>query len=133
MSRLPQQLVRHRTGDGANLVDPRRQREIMAGPASCGAVEWLYLAPLAVATLEHASGPRHTSIGDEELLAVDLVTRDRVLALSRNQPIDEGFAQVRLHMRVLGGVHQYHGILVEQPRGAISDDIKFAAGRSRDP
>jgi hypothetical protein len=60
-------------------------------------------------------GPRHTKIGDEGLLALDLVTRDRVLALPRNQPIDEGLAQVRLHMRVLGGVHQYHGILVEQP------------------
>jgi hypothetical protein len=53
-----------------------------------------------------ASDPRHTKIGHEELLAL-VVTRDRVLALSRSQPIDEGLTQVRLHMRVLLGVHQY--------------------------
>ena len=75
---------------------------------------------------EHASDPRHTTIGDEQPLAFDLVTRDRVLALSRNQPIDEGLAQVRLHMRVLGGVNQYHGILVEQPLVALNEDFKFA-------
>src|SRR5262245_43874474 len=82
---------------------------------------------------EHASGPRHTTIGNEELLALDLVTRDSVLALSRNQPIDECLAQVLLHMRVLGGVHQYHVILVEQPRVALNDDIKFAAVLKGDP
>src|SRR5215510_1987142 len=73
------------------------------------------------------------TIGDEELLAVDLVTRDRVLALSRYQPIDEGLAQVRLHVRVHGGVHQYHVVLVEQPLVALNDDIKFAAVLKRNP
>src|SRR5262245_36516140 len=36
-------------------------------------------------------------------------------------------------MRVLGGVHQYRGILVEQPRVALNEDIKFAAVLKRDP
>src|SRR5262245_11090703 len=80
-----------------------------------------------------ASGPRQITIGDEELLALNLVARDRVLALSRNQPIDEGLAQIRLHMRVYGGVHQYHGILVEQPPVALNENVKFAAVLERDP
>src|SRR5262245_49739510 len=71
--------------------------------------------------------------GDEELLALDLVTSDRVLALSRNQPIDEGLAQVRLHMRMLGGIHQYHVIRVEQPLVALNGDLKFAAVLKRNP
>src|SRR5262250_200848 len=36
-------------------------------------------------------------------------------------------------MRVLGGVHHYHGILVEEPRVALNDDIKFAAVLKRGP
>src|SRR5258705_11702297 len=90
-------------------------------------------APLALRSHEHASGPRHITIGEEELQALDLETRDSVLALSRNQPIDEGLAQVRLHLRVLGGVHQYHAILVEQPLVALNDDIKFPAVLTRYP
>src|SRR5262249_32158846 len=80
-----------------------------------------------------ASDPRHNRIGHEELLALDLVTRDRVLALSRNQPIDEGFAQGPFHMWVLGGVHQYHVILVEQSLVALNEDVKFATVLKRDP
>src|SRR5262249_50930932 len=80
-----------------------------------------------------ASDPRHVKIRDEELLALDLVSRDCVLALSRYQPINEGLAQVRLHMRVIGGIHQYHVILVKQALVALNDDIKFAAVLKRDP
>src|SRR5689334_4688705 len=79
------------------------------------------------------SGPRHIKIRDEELLALDLVTRDGVLALSRNQPINERLAQLRLHMRVLGGVHQDYVILVEQALVALNHDIKPAAALERDP
>src|SRR5262245_4069579 len=73
------------------------------------------------------------TIGDEGLLALDHVTRDRVLALSRNQPIDEGSAQVRLQMRMLLGIPQYHGVLVEQPLVTLNDDLKFAAVLERNP
>src|SRR5262245_36116534 len=80
-----------------------------------------------------ASGPRHIKIGDEKLLALDSVSRDRVLTLPRSQPIDEGLAQVLLHMRVLGGVNQYRVILVEQSLVALNEDIKFAAVLEREP
>src|SRR5262245_57618481 len=79
------------------------------------------------------SCPRQITVGGEELLAFNLITRNRVLALSRPQPIDEGLAQVRLHMRVIGGVHQYHGILVEQPRVALNENIKFVVVFKRNP
>src|SRR5262245_12648050 len=74
------------------------------------------------------------AIGHEERPTVDLVTRDRVLALARNQPIDEGVAQCRLHMRAFGGIHEYRVILVEQATLiALNDDLKFTAVLKRHP
>src|SRR5215468_10188738 len=64
-------------------------------------------------------------IGEEELLSVDLVVGDRLLAFRGHQPVDEGLAEVLFHMRMLGRVHQDHAVLVEQPSIALDRDRKL--------
>src|SRR5262249_13495843 len=63
----------------------------------------------------------------EHLLAVNLVVRDCLLALVRNEPVDELLAKLLLHMRMLGRVHQYDAVLVEQPLIALhcDDEVGF--------
>src|SRR5690348_15769441 len=39
-------------------------------------------------------------IGEEQLLAADLVRGDRRLAIRRDQPVDEGLAEILLHRRM---------------------------------
>ena len=55
-----------------------------------------------------------TSIGKKELLAIDLVVRDRGLSFGTRKPVDEGLPLLRLHIRVLRRVNEDHAILVEQ-------------------
>src|SRR5215475_11627926 len=61
-----------------------------------------------------ASRPRYIGIGEEQFLPVDLVIRDRLLALGRDEPVDEGLAERLLYMRMLFGIDQHHAVLVEQ-------------------
>src|SRR4051794_33601019 len=53
-------------------------------------------------------------IREEELLAVDLVARDRLLPLGRGQPLDEPHSQILLHRPVLRRIHQHDAVLVEE-------------------
>ena len=78
------------------------------------------------------SAAAHYAVGSlalwpEHLLAVNLVVRDCVLALVRNEPVDELLAKLLLHMRMLGRVHQYDAVLVEQPLIALhcDDEVGF--------
>ena len=43
----------------------------------------------------------------EHLLALNLVVGDCLLAIVRNEPVDELLAKLLLHMRMLGRVYQY--------------------------
>src|SRR5581483_10546673 len=80
-----------------------------------------------------ASRPRLVRVGEEQLLPADLVSRDDLLALGRDQPVDELLAEVLLHVRVLLRVHQHHAVLVEQALVALHDDLEIAAVLERDP
>src|SRR6516162_6667266 len=73
------------------------------------------------------SRARSLALWPEHLLAVNLVVRDCLLALVRNEPVDELLAKLLLHMRMLGRVHQYDAVLVEQPLIALhcDDEIGF--------
>src|SRR5258708_36811726 len=86
-----------------------------------------------VFTRWRALGARIVGIGIEQLLAVDLVIGDRLLSLRRNQPVDEGLAELLFDMRVLLGVHQYHAVLVEKPLLALARDGEAAAVLERHP
>src|SRR5262249_16089227 len=46
------------------------------------------------------------ALGPEQLLAVNLVIGDCLLAFVRNEPVDELLAKLLLHMRVLGRVNR---------------------------
>src|SRR5205085_5794833 len=65
--------------------------------------------------LGYASRIRAAGIRIKQLLAVDLVAGDRILALRRNQPVDELLSQPRLHGRMLLRIDQHHAVLIEQP------------------
>jgi hypothetical protein len=58
-------------------------------------------------------GPYLIVIREERLLAVDLVARDNILALWRDQPVNERLGVGHLNMRKFSGVHQYHAVLIE--------------------
>src|SRR6266704_6366617 len=71
----------------------------------------IFMARLLV---EAASRPRRIGIGEEQFLPVDLVIRDRLLALGRDEPVDEGLAERLLYVRMLFGIDQHDAVLVEQ-------------------
>src|SRR5512142_955167 len=47
------------------------------------------------------SCPRHIGVREEQLLAVDLVVLDHLLAGGRDQPVDEGLAELLLDVGML--------------------------------
>src|SRR5215510_3106280 len=71
----------------------------------------IFMTPLLGAVL---SRPWHIGIGEEQLLPVDPVIRDRLLALGRDEPVDEGLAEHLLYVRMLFGIDQNDAVLVEQ-------------------
>src|SRR5262245_23488066 len=79
------------------------------------------------------SRARLRCIGEEQLLPVDLVIGDRLLAFRRDQPVDERLAEILLHVRVLRRIHLDHAVLVEQPPVALDRDQQRAAVLERDP
>src|SRR4029079_16873776 len=66
-------------------------------------------------------------IREEQLLAVDLVVGDRLLACRRYHPVGELLRQRTLHVRVFGRVHHHHTVLVEQPLVALDEDREITA------
>ena len=78
-----------------------------------------------------SSRPRHGGVREEQLIAVDLVVGDRLLAFRRDQPVDKLLAEILLHVRVLARVHQHDAVLIEQPSVAFDYDIELAAETDR--
>src|SRR5262249_36074631 len=75
------------------------------GPAaSAGPV--IAMIAIAVARAWDSSCPRRVGVGEEQLLAVDLVGGNRFLAFVGNEPVDEGLAQILLDVRMLRRVYQ---------------------------
>src|SRR5919109_240115 len=79
--------------------------------------------------------PRYlrSGIRKEKLLAADLVGRDRVLSLARNDPVDERLAQLPLYAQVLLRIDEDDAVLVEKPPVALHRDGELAAVLERDP
>src|SRR5689334_18342390 len=75
---------------------------------------------------EDRSRPGVVGIRIEQLLAVDLIAGNVFLALRGDQVIDELLAEILLHIRMLGRVHQDHAILVEQALVAFDLDDEIA-------
>src|SRR6516165_7742286 len=69
----------------------------------------------------------------EHLLALNLVVGDCLLAIVRNEPVDELLAKLLLHMRMLGRVYQYGVILVEQQFIAFHCDDEVRLVLEREP
>src|SRR5262245_42074499 len=90
----------------------------------------IFMAPLLKSAI---SRPRHIGIGEEQFLPVDLVIRDRLLALGRDEPVDEGLAERLLYVRMLFGIDQHDAVLVEQALVAGHEDVEIAAVLEREP
>src|SRR5262245_20884814 len=108
-------------------------------PAACSSTGSAAIAAVLIAAAgtkrqgARPSRPRHGGVGEEQLLAVDLVVGDRLLPFGRHQPVDEGLAQLRLYMRMLGGIDQNDAVLVEQAVVAFHHDGEVAAVPERQP
>src|SRR5215467_1719076 len=90
----------------------------------------IFMTPLLKSAI---SRPRHIGIGEEQLLPVDLVVRDRLLAFGRDEPVDEGLAERLLDVRMLFGIDQHDAVLVEQALVAGDEDVEIAAVLERKP
>jgi hypothetical protein len=73
-------------------------------------------------TLGVPSGVRVVRVRKKELLAVGLVSSGGVLAFRRDWPVDELPAKTRSDTWILGGIYQYHSVLVEQTLFAFDLD-----------
>src|SRR5215469_14146781 len=71
--------------------------------------------------------------GQKQLLAVNLVIGDCLLAFVRNKPVDELLAKLLLHMRMLGRVNQDDTVLVEQQFVALHRDDEVGLVLERNP
>src|SRR5262249_25476400 len=56
-----------------------------------------------------------------------------LLPFGRNEPVDEGLAEVLLYIRMLFGIHQNHAVLIEEPIVAGHQDVEIAAVLERKP
>src|ERR671937_402611 len=72
-------------------------------------------------------------VGKEELLAVDLVGRDGLLACGRDEPVDKCLAPLLLHVGMLHGIDQHHAALVEEALVALDNDGEIAPILEREP
>src|SRR5262249_23013348 len=83
-----------------------------------------------MAHISKASAPAYTScariigIRIEQLLAFDLVIGDRLLTVRRNEPVDKLLAEVLFHVRMLGRIHQYYTVLIEQTLVTFHQDLQ---------
>src|SRR5262249_43077238 len=64
----------------------------------------------------------------KQLLAVDLVAGDGLLALRRPQRVDELLSEVFLHIRILVRVHQNDAVLIEQAFVALNHNFHPVSG-----
>src|SRR6185436_20717305 len=103
----------------------RAAAEIDPGAAVCSNSSAL---PGPIAGRRFAStrsvSPRYLPAGirKEELLAIDLVGRDRVLSLAGDDPVDERLPHRAFHAEMLCGIDEDDAVLVEQPPVALHQD-----------
>src|SRR5262249_56057638 len=90
----------------------------------------MFMAPLLKWGI---SRPQRIGVGEEQFLPVDLVIRDRLLALGRDEPVDEGLAERLLYVWMLFGIDQHDAVLVEQAFVAGHEDVEIAAVLEREP
>src|SRR6185295_7415177 len=102
----------------------------LAAPLIAGAAQ---SAMARTFTRPRSSRARLSCVGEEKLLTADLVIRNRLLALRRNEPVDERLAELFLDVRVLGGIDEHYAVLVEQPPVAFDEDREIAAVLEREP
>src|SRR6516164_1270767 len=79
------------------------------------------------------SRARIVALGPEHLLALNLVVGDCLLALVRNQPVDELLTKLLLNMRMLGRIYQYDAVLVEQQFITLHRDDEVGLVLERNP
>ena len=72
-------------------------------------------------------------VGEEQLLASDLVAGNGLLSFRRNHPGNKGIARHLLHVRVLRRVHKHDPVLVEELRIALDEDRELATVPERQP
>src|SRR2546423_10155889 len=72
-------------------------------------------------------------VGEEELLAVHLVVRDRLLAIGGEDPVDESLARLALDARMARRVDEHDAVLVEKALVALHQDLQCAAVLEREP
>src|SRR5262249_43746486 len=143
-------LPRPRDGDARrHRLLPRDQRRNRAGisRASHGldaGGRQSTVTPLALIGVAHLSislltnwarysGVALFALGPEQLLAVNLVIGDCLLAFVRNEPVDELLAKLLLHMRMLGRVNQDDTVLVEQQFVSLHRDDEVGLVLERNP
>src|SRR5262245_30003648 len=83
---------------------------------------WCGAAITASAVL---SGVGIVCVGKKQLLAIDLVVRDGLLALRRHQPVDELLSEVFLYIRMLVRAHQNDAVLIEQAFFALNHNFQI--------
>src|SRR5262245_43582594 len=69
----------------------------------------------------------------EQLLAIDFVVGNGLLALRRHQPINELLAEILLYVRMLDRIYQHDAVLVEQPFVALHHDGQIFLVIERNP
>ena len=79
------------------------------------------------------SGAVRAGVGKEQLLAPDRVIGDGLLAVPRDDPVDEGLPVFFFHMRKFFRIQQNDSVLVEKPVVAFDGDCEVAAALERDP
>src|SRR5262252_978242 len=77
--------------------------------------------------------PGSLALWPEHLLAVNPVVGDCLLALVRDEPVDELLAKLLLHMRMLGRINQDDTVLVEQQFVALHRDDEVGLVLERNP
>src|SRR3954469_21762521 len=82
--------------------------------------------PAASSAIRFASKLLAAGVREEELLAVDLVVGDRLLALGGDQPVDESLAHLLLDVRMLRRIDEHHAVLVVEALVALDHDREVA-------
>src|SRR5262245_13878772 len=72
-------------------------------------------------------------IGKEQLLALDLVRPNGILALGRQNPIDEGLAQILFDAWMFLRIDEDDPVLVEEPLVALHHDRMISLVFKGDP
>src|SRR5258707_15732231 len=80
-----------------------------------------------------SSCARLPRVGEEKLLAVDLVIINGLLTLRRGYPLDKRLSQFLLDGGVLGGIDQDDAVLVEKSLVALEQDREIAAVLEGEP